>query len=100
MSNAWDQPDTLVERVMAGVKYMDENHEDWRGRVDITRFNIGRPSYCIIGQAVGDYYTWRDSNGFDCGEAIDMGFELDMFEEWTYEQLNDVWLHVLAGDKL
>lgn len=51
---ASSQP-TIMQRVMAGVAYMDRNRKGWRDRIDRKRLNIAHDCGCVIGQEFGSF---------------------------------------------
>jgi hypothetical protein len=81
---------SLKEKVANGVKWLDENHEGWKKKINISILNMIRPEKCIIGQIFKDYYQTEKILGVNfCREH---GFTTN---HGNFDSLTTEWLEVL-----
>ena len=61
--------------VELGAALLDQEKPDWFNLVDMKKFNINRPTDCILGQIYGSYSIGIDAIGLKIGrEAFNHGF--------------------------
>lgn len=105
--------------VKKGVLWLDENHDGWEFKIDLSKLQMSNCERCVIGQAVGNY--WRttaeearkmreseveDFENYLSGDewAAEHGFDVNTVENGTqysvsYAALEAAWVEVL-NDRL
>lgn len=96
---------TIVERVQAGVAYLDEHHPDWAYRLDLKALNLANCKACVLGQIFG-HYEDAPLESRACAPAL--GFEVgwyvmdDAIDEFSspsaeYAELTAEWTRVVLA---
>lgn len=83
-----------VERVAAGVRWLDEHEPGWRDWIVVEAFDIDHECRCIFGQLYGHFWIGCDLRGLDRQEAEDLGF----IAQWLVDEddeLQAAWERVL-----
>lgn len=92
----------VVLAVKKGAEWLDENHPGWEFRIDLGDLQMSNCERCIVGQAVGDYWTvmaeqtgsWMLENGEMW--AIEYGFDVPgIGNRAGYRQLEEEWTRVV-----
>lgn len=95
----------LFRRVQNGVKWLDQEHEGWRDRIDVDLIDMGSVDVCVLAQLFGhadeyDKYGRAalrlrlnekkcEGRGFDVPDAL---YEAGV----TYNDLTEAWKKELA----
>jgi hypothetical protein len=96
--------------VRRGASWLDENYPNWANRIDLSKLSMNNCSYCVIGQAVGDYYdsiqnaadsdyagdsdsqAWAREHGFEAIDFCEDYHEYDSAKELSYyRSLEVLW---------
>lgn len=95
MSNVPTISPELMERVDAGVDWLDENLPNWRSCVDPTILDMRQGDLCVLGQC------WKSSHPKSVtpfSDAHKTYFKRDWsrtdalgFSNWDYYELNAAW---------
>jgi len=83
---------TLKEKVAKGVRWLNENHPNWKKEVDVSRLDMTEYDSCILGQMFDDYENAEKVLGRKFCE--DYGF-IDPDDWREAKELTQEWLNVL-----
>lgn len=102
---------SAAERVAKGVTWLDSNVPDWRGKVEVSKFDILSTCRCVLGQIFeaeaeeydyDDGYSYAEDNLLSREQAVDLGFDAKydfstgLLFESDYRELQKEWLRVLC----
>lgn len=90
-------------QIAKGVKWARTNHgQNWADKIDLSRFNIVWPQFCVLGQLTGDYYTYMDL-GLTYDDTVSMGFTVDVIwcddQDRAWEKLQAEWTEVIKSNQ-
>ena len=76
---------TTLERVQAGMDFLDERRPEWRGEIDRNILDLASQTDCILGQLYGHYRDALPALGMygDRAKQAALGFEV------TEEQIEE-----------
>lgn len=97
---------TTLERVQAGIDFLDERHPEWRGEIDRNILDLSSQTDCVLGQLYGHYMDALPALGMygDRVRQTALGFEVteeqieEQFEERSthhYDNLTAAWEYLL-----
>ncbi len=98
---AEDIASTAVE---AGAAYLDGLYaERWWDvdRIGLDKLDMRSPTYCVIGQLTGDYWSWRDTHSVHL--ALKWGFVCDpagVAGRCMCTELTEAWRLLIEGRRL
>jgi hypothetical protein len=82
------------EKVLAGAAYLDAVRPGWAEKINLDTLDLGKSSYCVIGQSVDRYMDGIQELGLSTDEAIALGFNSPKTSE--FEALTAAWKPVIA----
>lgn len=95
----------LAKRVKRGAKYLDKNSPGWEQELDLDILELSNPSVCILGQALGGFYSGMRELGLSEHKAEKLGFSLksedfDGLREWgdedqLWSMLTEEWVRLV-----
>lgn len=87
---------TVFERVMGGVGLLDKILPKWKEKIDLEKFTISSPYYCILGQLFGDYHYAKTALDLDETDAYELGFT---FMSHELADVEKAWVEYLKREK-
>lgn len=84
------QENVLVQKVEAGIEYLNENHPGWRDKIDVERLDIYSCEDCIVGQLDIDV-DMLDEFGRDYPPQLGMDGD-----DEEYAELTRIWKEKLS----
>ncbi len=84
-----------LKAVEAGAAFLDaKGVKNWRAKINLRTFDIGRVEDCVLGQIYGSYFTGRDDIfHIDVKEAGELGFNTHFYAQ---DMLNELWVELLS----
>lgn len=92
---------TTLDRVQAGMDFLDERHPEWRGAINRDVLDLSSQTDCILGQLYGHYMDALLPLGLvdDKARQVALGFELNAWRsDEDYGSLTDAWYYLLTAE--
>lgn len=94
--------------VNRGVRLLDEINPNWHRKVDLSKFDLGSPTMCVLGQVYGEFTDAIRDIAYDLVQGRLKGLRVDDVHlddayygfdtaEWGYEDLGHAWQNVIAA---
>jgi len=87
----------MIEDVMRGVAWLDEQRPGWEDKIDLDRLRLGSCLDCVIGQLFGDYEALRDNFIMDIETRRKLGFTIHSWNDEKWNELTETWKQVIRN---